>query len=307
MLVWSKLLHNDSILCAMIEFQIKRDSSSATSWDISSKHALTHSSMGWNFTPITKREIQLRRTRWLILVSIALFKHVVCATKPSFTVAVIEELHKFKKDNQIDAAPYLDRNLKMVAFNFARLSSHPSFMKMMSSIYELPRDKEMFLEKIHETIAKHNYKDVRNMLEKPYWSVLAVFPIFRLVKLHMTWSYMMHSPFLISYSRWCYKTKSTSPSHIWKRRNRCSCHSSNCSIRYLTALRPFSKYATRTFRKRFIDFMNFPNFLLIFDFFTSLCRRYILYNNIFHAFFPTVNTDIVIFACNACNQKHCPS
>lgn len=75
--------------------------------------------------------------------------------------AVIEELHRFKNENQIDASAFLDRNVKMVAFNFARQSNHPTFLKMMASIFELPRDKDMFIDKLREILAEHNYKDVR--------------------------------------------------------------------------------------------------------------------------------------------------
>lgn len=73
---------------------------------------------------------------------------------------MIEELHRFKCDNQIEASSFLDRNIKMVAFNFARQSNHPTFLKMMATIFELPRDKEMFIEKIRNILAEHNYKDV---------------------------------------------------------------------------------------------------------------------------------------------------
>lgn len=75
---------------------------------------------------------------------------------------MVEELHRFKNDNQIDASAFLDRNLKMVAFNFARQSNHPPFLKMMAYIFDLPRDKDMFIDKIREILAEHNYKDVMN-------------------------------------------------------------------------------------------------------------------------------------------------
>lgn len=74
---------------------------------------------------------------------------------------MVEELHKFKHENQIDATVYLDRNLKMVAFSFARQSNHPTFIKMMAIIYELPREKDMFIDKVREIIVERNYKDVR--------------------------------------------------------------------------------------------------------------------------------------------------
>lgn len=73
---------------------------------------------------------------------------------------MVEELQKFKHENQIDATVYLDRNLKMVAFSFARHSNHPTFIKMMATIYELPREKDMFVDKVREIIIEHNYKDV---------------------------------------------------------------------------------------------------------------------------------------------------
>lgn len=74
---------------------------------------------------------------------------------------VIEELHRFKNQHQIDAsASFLDRNIKMVAFNFARQSNHPTFLKMMATIFELPRDKDMFIDKIRDILTEHNYKDV---------------------------------------------------------------------------------------------------------------------------------------------------
>lgn len=75
--------------------------------------------------------------------------------------AVIEELQRFKNQHQIEASTFLDRNIKMVAFNFARQSNHPTFLKMMATIFELPRDKDMFIDKIRDILAEHNYKDVR--------------------------------------------------------------------------------------------------------------------------------------------------
>lgn len=37
---------------------------------------------------------------------------------------------------------------------------------MMATIYELPREKEMFVDKVREIIVEHNYKDV---IEKSLW------------------------------------------------------------------------------------------------------------------------------------------
>lgn len=74
--------------------------------------------------------------------------------------AVIEEFHRFKHESQLDATQHLNPNLKMVAFSFARQSNHPTFFKMMVTIFELPSEKEMFVDKIREIIAEHNYKDV---------------------------------------------------------------------------------------------------------------------------------------------------
>lgn len=75
-------------------------------------------------------------------------------------IAVIEELQRYKHEHQVDGSLFLDRNLKMVAFNFARQSNHPAFIKMMVTIYELPRDKDMFIDKVREIIQENNYKDV---------------------------------------------------------------------------------------------------------------------------------------------------
>ncbi|XP_031636670.1 exonuclease mut-7 homolog [Contarinia nasturtii] len=72
---------------------------------------------------------------------------------------VIEEFHRFKHENQLVGAPFLNPNLKMVAFSFGRQSNHPTFFKMMASIFELSREKDMFVDKIREIIAEHNYKD----------------------------------------------------------------------------------------------------------------------------------------------------
>lgn len=80
-------------------------------------------------------------------------------------IAVVEELRRYKHENQIDATAFLDRNLKMVAFNFARQSNHPAFIKMMVIIYELPNDKDMFIDKVREIIQEHNYKDVMKINE----------------------------------------------------------------------------------------------------------------------------------------------
>lgn len=75
-------------------------------------------------------------------------------------ITVIEELHRYKHEYQIDGTVLLDHNSKMVAFNFARQSNHPTFIKMMAITYELPHAKDMFIEKIREIINEHNYKDV---------------------------------------------------------------------------------------------------------------------------------------------------
>lgn len=51
----------------------------------------------------------------------------------------------------------------MVAFNFAKQSNQPTFFKLMANIYELIQDNEMFIEKIRQLIAEHNYKDACQM------------------------------------------------------------------------------------------------------------------------------------------------
>lgn len=86
--------------------------------------------------------------------------HALTHTHPTH-ITVIEELHRFKSQHQIDASAFLDRNIKMVAFNFARQSNLPAFLKMMVNIFDLPIDKDMFIEKIRDILAEHNYKDVR--------------------------------------------------------------------------------------------------------------------------------------------------
>lgn len=129
---------------------------------------------------IVKREIPLSQIHWLSLVSsnatmcLRSLLHKtnefnLCFHQLIFSrfITVIEELHRFKNENQIDATAFLDRNLKMVAFNFARQSNHPPFLKMMANIFELPRDKDMFIDKIREILAEHNYKDVMNWKFRP--------------------------------------------------------------------------------------------------------------------------------------------
>lgn len=78
----------------------------------------------------------------------------------SLYYVVIEELHSFKLENSLDAAIHVDQNLKMVAFNFAKQSNQPTLFKMITTIYELTSDKEMFIDKIKELIDEKNYKDV---------------------------------------------------------------------------------------------------------------------------------------------------
>lgn len=138
---------------------------------------------------IARQAIPLSQTHWLMLVSARLWKHMLyrvsffiivvffCTqfhartytrshthttnNRPTNTPSVIEELHRFKNQHQIDAsAELVDRNIKMVAFNFARQSNHPTFLKMMASIFELPKDKDMFIDKIRDILTEHNYKDV---------------------------------------------------------------------------------------------------------------------------------------------------
>lgn len=88
---------------------------------------------------------------------------------------VIEELNAFKTENSVDITAYVDRNLKMVAFNFAKRSNQPTFFKLMANIYELIQNNEMFVGKIRELIAEHNYKDVSvcyYFLNKPRFHIL---------------------------------------------------------------------------------------------------------------------------------------
>lgn len=92
--------------------------------------------------------------------------HVIVFTIFCRFISVVEELNAFKMENNIDASPFVDRNLKMVAFNFAKQSNQPTFFKMITNIYELKKDKEMFIDKIKEQLAEHNYKDVRSYIPR---------------------------------------------------------------------------------------------------------------------------------------------
>lgn len=127
--------------------------------------------MDWNYTQTAKLVKQWTRILWLILVSrfISLstwflafeWIHFIAFGCCCLFITVVEELNAFKMENSIDASPFVDRNLKMVAFNFAKQSNQPTFFKMITTIYELKEDKEMFIDKIKELLTEHNYKDVR--------------------------------------------------------------------------------------------------------------------------------------------------
>lgn len=75
----------------------------------------------------------------------------------------------FKTTTAIDADQYLDSNLKMIAFNLANRSNQPTFFKLVITIYELIQSSEMFLPKIRELIAEHNYKDVSGFRVYGIW------------------------------------------------------------------------------------------------------------------------------------------
>lgn len=84
--------------------------------------------------------------------------------KNSISYAVIEELNRFKQNNCLNANGLLDDNLRMVALNFARTSGQQSRLKLIVSTFELVGHNLLFIDRIRDLIAQHNYKDVRYQL-----------------------------------------------------------------------------------------------------------------------------------------------
>lgn len=72
-------------------------------------------------------------------------------------------MHAFQTEIGIDPKPFVDENLRMVAFNFAKQNGQQTFIKLMVSVYDLTSNKEMFIDKVRELIAEHNYKDVSSI------------------------------------------------------------------------------------------------------------------------------------------------
>lgn len=113
---------------------------------------------------------------------------------------VIEELQAFKSEKGIDSKPFVDKNLKMVAFNFARQSGMQAFIKMMVNLYDLVADNEMFVDKIRDIINEHNYKDVRIITKKlrnQHFYYENVLIAYRLATLRTSSSYTALSRFSI--------------------------------------------------------------------------------------------------------------
>lgn len=82
----------------------------------------------------------------------------------SLAYIVIEELNNFKTSKRIESEPLLDDNIKMVAFNFGKQNGQQSFFKLIVNIYNLIGTKRLFVDKIHDMIREHNYKDVSESL-----------------------------------------------------------------------------------------------------------------------------------------------
>lgn len=71
----------------------------------------------------------------------------------------MEDLHNFKRTNDIRPDPYIDDNLRMVAFNFIKKQSQPNLYKIVVVTFDLMTSRHLFIEKIRELIREHHYKE----------------------------------------------------------------------------------------------------------------------------------------------------
>lgn len=78
----------------------------------------------------------------------------------SVPYTVFEELNRFKKFDCPNVKDLVDDNLKMVAFNFAKANGQQSMLKLVTDTFELVASNQLFVDKIKDLIAQHNYKDV---------------------------------------------------------------------------------------------------------------------------------------------------
>ena len=72
----------------------------------------------------------------------------------------MEELYKMKTSGYLCSQQPLDDNVKTVSFNFARKSAARTMIKFFVKSFDLIESKHLFVDKIRELIAEHNYKDV---------------------------------------------------------------------------------------------------------------------------------------------------
>lgn len=72
----------------------------------------------------------------------------------------MEDLHNFKRTNDIKPDLYIDDNLRMVAFNFIKKQSQPNLYKIVVVTFDLMTSRHLFIDKIRELIQEHHYKEV---------------------------------------------------------------------------------------------------------------------------------------------------
>lgn len=75
-------------------------------------------------------------------------------------ISVLEDLHNFKRTNDIRPDPYIDDNLRMVAFNFIKKQSQPNLYKIVVVTFDLLTSRHLFIDKIRDLIREHHYKEV---------------------------------------------------------------------------------------------------------------------------------------------------
>lgn len=85
------------------------------------------------------------------------------ARKESISFIVLEELARLKKSHgtNLDLSMLIDDNLRMVAYNFGKAGrSQFSAFKLVVETFDLVATNRLFVDKINELVAQHNYKDV---------------------------------------------------------------------------------------------------------------------------------------------------
>lgn len=82
------------------------------------------------------------------------------AKPKSLAFLVMDEYRLWVQSNKSKVYHLLTREIKISAFNIVRQQNLFSLMKLVSEIYEMPNDSDLFLDIIYYMISEKQYKEV---------------------------------------------------------------------------------------------------------------------------------------------------